>query len=188
MASLTRWTWVWVNSGRSWWTGRPGVLWFMGSQIVGHNWATELNWTEYSDTNIKMPKNPTCFLSSYSLENFWDAGFGLNSHHLWLCVSNFWPFHVHNLLKLLYNIDPQSVFISRIMNTRKGWLFVILCVYNMMKWRLSNWIICSSTRKGPMVLFSLWQSLAFLSLWMHQYTIDLFIISCFPCIVSASFL
>ena len=30
----------------SWWTGRPGVLWFMGSQRVGHNWATELNWTE----------------------------------------------------------------------------------------------------------------------------------------------
>ena len=29
-----------------WWTGRPGVLWFMGSQRVGHDWATELNWTE----------------------------------------------------------------------------------------------------------------------------------------------
>ena len=28
------------------WTGRPGVLWFMGSQRVGHDWATELNWTE----------------------------------------------------------------------------------------------------------------------------------------------
>ena len=46
MASLTRWTWVWVNSESWWWTGRPGVLWFMGSQRVGHNWATELNWTE----------------------------------------------------------------------------------------------------------------------------------------------
>ena len=46
MASLTRWTWVWVNSGRWWWTGRPGVLRFMGSQRVGHDWATELNWTE----------------------------------------------------------------------------------------------------------------------------------------------
>ena len=47
MASLTRWTWVWVNSGSWWWTGRPGVLWFMGSQRVGHNSATEQNWTEY---------------------------------------------------------------------------------------------------------------------------------------------
>ena len=46
MASLTQWTWVWVNSGSWWWTGRPGVLRFMGSQRVGHDWATELNWTE----------------------------------------------------------------------------------------------------------------------------------------------
>ena len=44
MASLTRWTWVWVNSGSWWWTGRPGVLWFMGLQRVGHDWATELIW------------------------------------------------------------------------------------------------------------------------------------------------
>ena len=36
------WTWVWVDSGSWWWTGRPGVLWFMGSQRVGHDWATEL--------------------------------------------------------------------------------------------------------------------------------------------------
>ena len=43
MASLTQWTWVWVNSGSWWWTGRPGVLRFMGSQRVGHDWATELN-------------------------------------------------------------------------------------------------------------------------------------------------
>ena len=44
MASPTQWTWVWVDS-RSWWrTGRPGILQFMGSQRVGPNWATELNW------------------------------------------------------------------------------------------------------------------------------------------------
>ena len=41
-----RWTWVWVNFGSSWWTGRPGVLQFMGSQRLGHNWATELIPTE----------------------------------------------------------------------------------------------------------------------------------------------
>ena len=45
MASLTQWTWVWVNFGSWWWTGKPGVLLFMGSQIVGHDWVTELNWT-----------------------------------------------------------------------------------------------------------------------------------------------
>ena len=48
MASLTQWTWAWVNSGSWWWTGRPGVLRFMGSQRVGHDWANELNWTEVS--------------------------------------------------------------------------------------------------------------------------------------------
>ena len=46
MASPTQWTWVWVNSGSWWCTGRPGVLRFMGFQRVGYNWATELNWTE----------------------------------------------------------------------------------------------------------------------------------------------
>ena len=45
MALLIWWTWVWVNSGSWWWTGRPGMLRFMGSQRVRHDWATELNWT-----------------------------------------------------------------------------------------------------------------------------------------------
>ena len=43
MASRTRWTWVWVNPGRWCWTGRPGVLWFTGSQRVRHDWVIELN-------------------------------------------------------------------------------------------------------------------------------------------------
>ena len=43
-ASSTWWTWVWVNSGSWWWTGRTGVLRFMGSQRVGHDGATKLNW------------------------------------------------------------------------------------------------------------------------------------------------
>ena len=47
MASQTRWTWVWVNSESWWWTGRPGMLQFMGSQRVRHDWVTELNWTEF---------------------------------------------------------------------------------------------------------------------------------------------
>ena len=42
MTSLTRWTWVWVDSRSWWWTGRPGVLRFMGLQRVGQDWATEL--------------------------------------------------------------------------------------------------------------------------------------------------
>ena len=48
MASPTWWTWVWVSSGSWWWTGRPGVLWFTASQRVGHDWATEMNWTNWA--------------------------------------------------------------------------------------------------------------------------------------------
>ena len=47
VASPTQWTWVWVNSGSWWWTGRPGVLQSVGSQRVGHYWATEMNWTDF---------------------------------------------------------------------------------------------------------------------------------------------
>ena len=43
MASPTQWTWVWIDSGSLWWTGRPGMLRFMGSQRIGHDWVTELN-------------------------------------------------------------------------------------------------------------------------------------------------
>ena len=45
MVSPTRWKWVWVNSGSWWWTGRPGMLRFMGSQRVRHDRAIEQNWT-----------------------------------------------------------------------------------------------------------------------------------------------
>ena len=46
MASPTWCTWVWVNSGSWWWTGRPGVLLFLWLQRVGHDWATKLNWSD----------------------------------------------------------------------------------------------------------------------------------------------
>ena len=45
MASLTRWTWVWVNSRNWWWIGRPGMLWFMGSDTI--------DWTELRKEGIK---------------------------------------------------------------------------------------------------------------------------------------
>ena len=51
MASPSWWTWVWVNSGSWWWTLRPGVVRFMGSQRVRHNW---MNWTELIERNIKI--------------------------------------------------------------------------------------------------------------------------------------
>ena len=62
MASPTQWTWVSINSGSWWWTGRPGMLRFMGSSRVGHDWVTELNWTELNCKEIKSVN------SEYSLE------------------------------------------------------------------------------------------------------------------------
>ena len=53
VASPTQWTWIWVGSGSWWWTGRPGVLQFMGSQGVGHDWVTEQNWTHIQTCLLK---------------------------------------------------------------------------------------------------------------------------------------
>ena len=68
MASPTWWTWVWVNSGSWWWTGRSGVLQFMGSQRVRHNWVTDSNRTD-SKVNWLL-------LFSYSVvsESLWPHG------------------------------------------------------------------------------------------------------------------
>ena len=51
MASPIRCTKVWVNSRSWWWTGKPGVLQLRGSQRVGHDWATELNWADTKTTH-----------------------------------------------------------------------------------------------------------------------------------------
>ena len=62
MASPTQWTWVWVNSGSWYWTGRPGVLQSMGLQKVGHDWATELKWAEQWKAWYKRDLKSTCAL------------------------------------------------------------------------------------------------------------------------------
>ena len=56
MASLTQWTWVWVNSGSWWWTGKPGMLQSMVLQRVRHDCTTELNWTEILNIFIVKPE------------------------------------------------------------------------------------------------------------------------------------
>ena len=60
MASLTRWTWVWVNSGSWWWTESPGVLQFMESQRVRHNWATELTELNHLEETTSTSRNSQC--------------------------------------------------------------------------------------------------------------------------------
>ena len=53
--------WVWVNSGRWWWTGRPGMLRFIRLRRVGHDWATELNWTVLKNLIFLLPSSGVAF-------------------------------------------------------------------------------------------------------------------------------
>ena len=68
MAAQTQWTWVWVSSGSWCWTRRPGVLQSMGSQWVGHYWATELN-----STSGRVPEACSCSIKSCRM-NKWVNG------------------------------------------------------------------------------------------------------------------
>ena len=62
MASLTQWTWVWAWSRSWWWTGKPGVLQTMGSQRVGHDWATEQRHQWWEEMQIPPPPSPSLSL------------------------------------------------------------------------------------------------------------------------------
>ena len=91
MASLTRCTWVWVNPGSWWWTRRPGALRFMGSQRVGHDWVTELNWTESTS-----PKNDNWVFHSDCVEaiNYFESYYHLNN----IESSNLWTWAISPFL------------------------------------------------------------------------------------------
>ena len=95
MASPTQWTWVWVNSRSWWWTGRAGVLWFMGSQRVRHDWATELNWLERHVT-------PTAFY----IKQYWNRYWQTRKFILWTDIVSLWYGHIQystlNVFSRLY--------------------------------------------------------------------------------------
>ena len=82
MASPTQWTWVWVNSGSWWWTGRPGMLQSVGSQRVGHDWATELNWSLSPFSSPECIKDVFYFLAS--------PGEGVFSSNIYTNYKNEW--------------------------------------------------------------------------------------------------
>ena len=70
MASPIPWTWVWVNSGSWWWTGRPGVLQSMGSQRVKHGLASEQF----------LPRPALTDVSCLDKARIWDRSTFINSH------------------------------------------------------------------------------------------------------------
>ena len=88
MASPTRCTWIWMNSGSWWWTGRPGVLQFMGSQRVGHDWATELNWIPWY---YLFTRNAAPIHTPPSVWRYWFLSVFVTVFPLWLktIISSF---------------------------------------------------------------------------------------------------
>ena len=89
MASPTQWTWVWVNSGSWWWTERPGMLWFMGPQRVGHDWVPEL--------------------TDWWLSNFLDYSFGLLSRKprfFLISIPTYFAFWLPKLLSWASQVAP----------------------------------------------------------------------------------
>ena len=96
MASLTRWTWVCASFVSWWWTRKPGELRFMGSQRVGHDWATELNWTE--------PLLNTEAGGTRSLLSHPRSGLIAST---WTCKPSIWP-TAHLLMK-----NNQSIWLCQ---------------------------------------------------------------------------
>ena len=74
MASPTQWTWVWSSSWNWWWTGKPGMLQSMGSQRVGHDWATEL--TELNSYGLCVCDPLNSYIETPSVMVLGDSVFG----------------------------------------------------------------------------------------------------------------
>ena len=110
MASPTWWTWVWVDSGSWWWTGRPGVLRFMGSQRVRHDWATELTECLQSPHVQKGSSEPTYDRCPHLLSLDWDTPAFTSLP--WLCslVALLVKFYYVNLAKNLITESISDIF------------------------------------------------------------------------------
>ena len=135
MASLTRWTWVSVNSRSWWWIGRPGMLRFMGLQRVGHDWATDLIWSDLmvfisksilSDMSVATPAffwSPfswNIFFQAFTFslyvslglswvscrQHIWGSCFYIHSASLCLLVASFNPF---TFKVIIVKYDPVAI-------------------------------------------------------------------------------
>ena len=118
MASPTWWTWVWASSRGWWWTGKHGMLQSLGSQRVGHDWWTELNWTwhsaNYADGALLPVQSPEQRIAPPALNGFKDregSNFALQKHKI------YWPQSKKISLQLW-----EGRFGERKSPWRKGWL------------------------------------------------------------------
>ena len=125
MASLTQWTWVWVDAGSWWWTGRPGALWFMGSQRVRHDLATELNWLWLS-------------LRFEDLHLFRSSFFVCDN-----AIPNKTIFVKSEFLSWLINWLPQILFGTSLQET------LICSVMKHLKGTMSRWLLQNKPKENP---------------------------------------
>ena len=139
MASPTQWTWVWVNSRSWWWTGRPGMLQFMTSQRVGHDWTTELNWTPSSILPGKVHGQRS--LANYRPQGSQEVDttewlthtHTHRSHHLYSSTSRYWVW--------LYSLNLVNYAAMNIGVQISLWAGVLFPQINIQKQNF--WIICS---------------------------------------------
>ena len=113
MASPTEWTWVWVISRSWWWTGRPGVLQFMVSQRVGHDWATELKifFVQFCVFLSPLP-NIFCFCQAHTISVLYWAQ---------LCMKC--SLGISNFLEEISSLSLAIVFLYFFaLNTEEGFL------------------------------------------------------------------
>jgi len=142
MPSVTQWTWVWVSSGSWWWIGKLGMLQCMvGSQRVGHDWVTELNWTcKISFTIV------STFVTIYTFFNYREnikKKIQLNIKKMQIILSQ-------SNVQCLCNEAPESafsqapqeilrlvVFLPHCENPALGWHHLL--IHTLFLWEYNQW-------------------------------------------------
>ena len=147
MTSLTRCTWIWVDSGSWWWTGRPGVLRFMGSQGIRHDWVTKLTWTdtesatwalEYSLTRKKIFSANEITLSSPAA-----SGAERIYYSFWLLSKTSFPI-LERILQYscLKNSMDRGAWRALVHRVTMTWTWLKwLCMHTQYAWHIQD-IVC----------------------------------------------
>ena len=133
-------SWVWVNSGSWWWTGKPGMLQSMASQRVGHDWATELNWTKRAGIE-ETGKN---FMVEWTFRR----------------KGNSYPVFFSKFFHSMANLDPfQETEEGRALRMLPPWRYSFCLNISKVELFLQ---VCSSTLKK----ITVWESLGFVFVLM----------------------